>query len=328
MKDKCIFTEASLTDSVLYKAFNNNADMTTLLISATKESTIITEEYIQEQLLQIGRMNISPLVDSVLNAYKKGKIILLYPNKVKVPIGIPFFVTKLNGNPVGVIFVNNYGKSNKSEKGGDEKYLDIPMKDLYTLMEGAFIALTYATNKEHIKRSLGLMKISATVYVNMLLRLFTKEYQVSLEPDLYNKIVVACVMFYLDNIWESTNKSINASYALSNIQAGVDKATLLPFIDEYNSKNIKNISELIDFIKGLSTRVASLNFRYFTQCYINTFKPSVLFGLEVLPYFLFAVNSTMLGSFIVNIPMMSDVVKNISGIKAYYAELAKAVSTT
>lgn len=239
MKDKCIFTEASLTDSVLYKAFNNNSDMTTLLLSATKESTIITEEYIQEQLLQIGRMNISPLVDTVLNAYKKGKIILLYPNKVKVPIGIPFFVTKLNGNPVGVIFVNNYGKINKSEKGSDEKYLDIPMKDLYTLMEGAFIALTYATNKEHIKRSLGLMKISATVYVNMLLRLFTKEYQVSLEPDLYNKIVVACVMFYLDNIWESTNKSINASYALSNIQAGVDKATLLPFIDEYNSRILR-----------------------------------------------------------------------------------------
>ena len=86
MKDKCIFTEASLTDSVLYKAFNNNADMTTLLISATKESTIITEEYIQEQLLQIGRMNISPLVDTVLNAYKKVKIILLYPNKVKVKL--------------------------------------------------------------------------------------------------------------------------------------------------------------------------------------------------------------------------------------------------
>ena len=200
------------------------------------------------------------------------------------------------------------------------------MKDLYTLMEGAYISTVYGTNKEKIQRSLGLMKISTTIYVNMLLRLFTKEYQVSLEPDLYNKIVVSCALFYLDNIWGSTNKNINANYAMLNLQAGVDKGGMIPFIEEYYSKEITNIQQLIDFIKPLSTRVGSINFRYFIQCYINTFKPTALFGLEVLPYFLFTVNATMLGSFIINQVIMSDVVKHISGINTYYAELSKAVS--
>lgn len=327
MVNECIFTEASLTDSVLYKAFNANADMTATLIKATKDSTIITENYIQEQILQINRTKISPLVEDVLDAYKKGKIILLYTNNTKVPIGIPFFVTKLNGGTVGVIFVNNYGTISKSETNTSEVYLNIPMKDLYTLMEGAYISLIYATNKDKVKRSLGLMKISTTIYVNMMLRIFSKEYQVSLEPALYDKIVVSTALFYLDNVWESNNRSINTSYALANLQVGVDKGALLPFVDEYYNAKITNIQQLIEFIKGLSSRVASLNFRYFTQCYINTFKAASIFGMEVLPYFLFVVNSTMLGSFIINQVIMSDVIKQISGIKTYYAEMAKAVSS-
>ena len=66
--NECIFTEATLTDSVLYKAFNANSDMTSILLKATKDSTIITEDYIQEQILQINRTKISPLADDVLNA--------------------------------------------------------------------------------------------------------------------------------------------------------------------------------------------------------------------------------------------------------------------
>ena len=47
--------------------------------------------------------------------------------------------------------------------------------------------------------------------------------------------------------------------------------------------------------------------------------------MEVLPYFLYTIQTTMTGSFLVNQPVISEVVKGIKGVSAYYPELTKVV---
>ena len=87
-----------------------------------------------------------------------------------------------------------------------------------------------------------------------------------------------------------------------------------------------DIAKVIAFLSGLNPRLKSLNFRYFTQCYINTFGAPALFGMETLHYFLFAITSVLIGSFVVNQPIISDVVKNIKGMNSFYPELVKAIN--
>lgn len=326
--NESVFTEASLVDSVLYKSFNNNAEMTSTILSAIKDSIMLDSSYIQEQLMQIRRTRISPLADNVLKAYEDGDIVLLYSKVKKVPQALPFFATKMHGKIKVFIFVNNYGTISKSSLNSDEKYLNMTMKDLYVLMEGAYTSLKYAQNPMQTKRTLGLMKVSCNIYTNMILRILNKEYAVSMDQDLYAKVSFCIAKFFLQNIWMSDNKDVNFSYAVNTIHSniGVNRAAMLQVSDEMDDKNISNITELLDHLKEFSPRLASLNFRYFVQCYINTYKAGAMFSLECLPYFLYTIEATMIGSFLVNQPMIADITKNIKGMNTFYPELVKAIS--
>ena len=97
IKNESVVTEAALIDSVLYKTFNNNAELSGTILSAIKNSIIIDDSYIQEQLMQIRRTKISPLAENVLEAFQQGDIVLLYSKIKKVPQALPFFTTKIQG---------------------------------------------------------------------------------------------------------------------------------------------------------------------------------------------------------------------------------------
>ena len=91
------------------------------------------------------------------------------------------------------------------------------------------------------------------------------------------------------------------------------------------TKNVNTIEDLIEFLKTISPRLADINFRYFLQCFINTYKAGAMFGLECLPYFLYTIEASMIGSFLVNQPIISDITKNIKGMNQFYPELVKAI---
>jgi hypothetical protein len=322
-----IITEAALTDSVLYKSFNNNAELTTTLVAAMKNAIIIDSSYIQEQLMQIQRTRISPLSDKVLQAYEDGDIILMYAKVKKVPDALPFFITKLQGKIKAVIFVNNRGTISASSLNSEEKYLNITMKDLYVLMEGSYTALQYAIHPDKFQRSLGLMKVCSSLYTSMVLRILMREYSIANDQELYNKVCFAIGKFFLNNVWMSTNEDVVFTYAKNciNTNGGVNVAPLVQVNDEMNDRGITTIVDLLAYFKELSPRFKGLNFRYFTQCYINLYKAPAMFSMECLPYFLFTVEASMIGSFIVNQPMVYDVAKTTKGMNTFYPELAKLV---
>lgn len=321
-----LFTEASLTDSVAYKLFNNNAEMTKIIMTAIKDSIVLDSSYIQEHIIQIKRTKISPLADDVLKAYEDGEIVLLYSKVKKIPQSLPFFAAKIKGQVKVFIFVNNYGTISKSSVNSGEKYLNMTMKDLYVLMEGAYVSYRYAVYPNKVKKSLGLMKISCSIYTSMIIRILNKEHAISMDQDLYNKVAFCIGKFFVKNVWMSDNDDINFSYAANNISRDANKSDLLILSEMYDEKGISTIDQLFEFIKELSPRLKSLNFRYFLQQYIYTYKAGAVFSLECLPYFLFTIETSMIGSFIVNQPIISDITKNIKGMNTFYPELFRAIS--
>ena len=321
-----LFTEASLTSSVIYQSFNNNAEMTKNILSAIKDSIVIDSSYIEEQLMQIKRTRISPLLDDVLEAFNNGTIVLLYAKKKKIPQAIPFFALKTNNKIKVFIFTNNYGTITSDKKDTEKKFLNITMKDLYVLMEGAYVTYNYSAYPTKMIKNTGLMKISCSLYTSMLLRILNKEYAISMDQDVYNNVAFCIGKFFLKNIWGATNEDVIFSYACSNIKSAVNRADMMVISENYDSKNIESINQLLDFIKEFSQRLKPLNFRYFLQCYINTYKPNAMFSLECLPYFLYTIEAAMIGSFLVNQPIISDITKNTKGMNVFYPELVKALS--
>lgn len=322
-RDK-IYTEVALSDSMLYKTFNVSGTLTARLVETIKNSEKVDEKMIEEQLLQIKRSRVSPLYEDVINSFLTGKIVLLFSNVSNVLEAFPFFVTKTGHGVCSFIFLNNYGKITTDLKDSTTKYVDIPMKNLYALMEGAYVAREYALNPAKFGRSITLMKICTEVYTQMFLRIFNKEYSLVMDEESTAKVSFAVSKFFLENVWNTSSSELSFAYARSI--AGQKVTYDFTMInDEYNAIGITNIDELIKFLSTVTPRMRALTMRLFTDQFMRLYHPAALFSIETLPYFLFSVESVMIGSFIVNQPIINDILKTVKGIKNYYPELLKIV---
>jgi hypothetical protein len=295
------------------------------LISAIKSSTVIDSGYIEEQLLQIDKLKISPLTEKVIDSYKIGDIVLLYSNNSKIPQFFPFIVTKNNGRLIAFVFLSNYGKVIDNKRSVEKSsYMDIPTKDLYALMEGAFVALSYAKSPHIFTRNYGLMSTCMQIYVGLFNKILNREYALVMDREAADKASFIVAKFFLERVWGCENTNVVFQHAL-NVVSATSPTTMGLLNEEYNTANVENLEDMINLLKTVSPRLAPINLRYFMQCFINQFKASAIFATEVLPYFFFVVQTTMIGSFVVNQTLISDVVKNIKTIGVYYQELNKAI---
>ena len=318
-----VICESTLSDSYIYGLFNNDLTMTKRIAEAVKTGQVIDSSYIQEQILQIKRTRLSPLIDNVLKAYDEGNILLVYSEKVKITQAIPFVVLKSGGKNKAVIFINNYGAivDNGAVAGG--KLLNVPMKDLYVLMEGAYLAWAYYEYPVKFQRSIGLMKLINSIYTSMVIRILNKEYALSMNQDLFNSVSYCVSRFFLESVWGCDNKDIVYSYASQMCTATVNKSNLMILDDQYTNADIKSIDQLMTFMKTISPRLDNLSIRYFTEYYINTYRAPALLSMDVLPYMFFTLSVTYCGSFIVNQPTINDIIKNTKNSNIFYNELSK-----
>lgn len=320
-----MFYESTLSDSYIYGLFNNDLTMTKRISEAVKNGIVIDNSYIQEQILQIKRTRLSPLVDTVLKAYDDGNIILIYSKLIKITQAIPFVVLKMGGKNKVVIFINNYGSISDNSTVNGGKTLNVQMKDLYVLMEGAYLAWAYYEYPVKFQRSIGLMKLTNHIYTSMIMRILNKEYALSMNQELFNSVSYSVSRFYLERIWGSGNHDLIFTYASQTCTNTVNKANLLVLDDQYTQADIQSVDQLMTFIKSISPRLESLNIRYFTEYYINMYRAPALLSMDTLPYFIFTLVATYCGSFIVNQPIINDIIKNTKNSNIFYNELSKLV---
>lgn len=320
-----VVEESSMEDSYLFKMNNTSGEITTKMIQYIKGSIPITDNYLQEQLLQIKKTRISPLAEEVLGAYARGEIELLYNPKVKVSGAFPFIIRKdpnFRGNMYNVratIFISNFGMINKM----DNAFI-IDMKKLYVLLESAYIGLYSTTHPDSVKRSMGLMRCMCSIYTEMLKRLLNREFALNLDDDLYAKVSFCISKFFLTKIWESENNDINFNVALSCIR--LPNATMLKMIDDqYNSAEIKDIADMLLFVKTLSPKLETLSVRYIIDYYVRTYHPTAALSIDYLPYLFYVVIDTVIGGYTMNQKMLSDIMKHEPQLKNFYTEFGKII---
>lgn len=320
--------ESTLSDSYAFGLINQNMVITQRVGEAYTKGRVIQASAIQEQLLQIKRVRPSAIYDQVLKAFERGDVVLMYlDRKIKIPQSLPFIVIKDRNGPKAVIFVDNYGTlvDNVDVNGGE--ILNIPMKDLYALMEGAFLAWLYydlAPTGNPFEKNVGLMRFTNSVYTEMVMRILNREYALAgmSDPALFNQVAFAVSRFYLERVWEVKNPAVIFNYA-ATVNVNMNKQSLLLIDDNYTNANIKTIEDLIKFIRTISPRLETLTMRYFAECFINSYKGPALFGMDTLPYFIFTLSCAYVGVFMINQATVSEIIKTAKGANIYYNELSK-----
>lgn len=313
------FKESSMSDSFIYGLFNASGEIQTRILKALKEGMVLTESFIQEQMIQIEKTHISPLAPKVMKAFGEGRIRLVYWNTPtqKMTKTIPFIIHKSNIGVVASIFVGSYGKL-----VADNTQLQMPMKDLYILMEAAYLALNFQERPMIFKRNATIMKICNDVYVDMFLKLLNRDYALSLDIALNDRVAFCISKFFLERVWESTYPEVVYNYAVqTTVEKHFDDLKLLN--EEYNAHTIENISDLFEFLKSLTPKMADLKVRYFVERFINTYGSSSILAIDYLPYLIFLIDNTIIGGFLVPQNTISDIIKNTKDIRKFWVELAK-----
>jgi hypothetical protein len=322
-----LYTEAALSDSVVYKSFNVRGVLQERLLKALNNNTVIDESYIAEELLKIKRVRISPLADDVISAVQNKEIVLLYVDKsINIPQAFPFIVIKDHGKNKAFVFLNNYAKLVSVKTDTADGVLDVKdFKNLYALMEGAFIALFFSRYPSKILNNSRIREVCLETYKQMFIRILNKEYSISANQELYAKVSYSISRFFLMNMWNMTNMNNIQNIIVSSIGIGSTPYNLAALADEYEDADIQNIEDLIGFLSNISPRLNQLSMPYFTKAILLQYKPEALFSMEVLPYLLFTIQSAMVGSFLINQPVISDILKNIKSANGYYSELVKII---
>lgn len=312
--------ENTMEDSLVYKTFNQANGVVDKIVKYLSSGVPLDKSYIEDQYAIIRRgAGISPLSQKVLEAFNNGDIEIIWNNTEKVGVAMPFIVRrKSDGKVVSTIFINAFATIK------DDSILVIPAKQLYGLMEGAYIALKLQTDPVKVMKNAELMMTTASVYTEMMARILNKEYALTLDKILYDKVCYCIKRFYLECVWEYPNTGLVSNYASSDLKY-IQQFDLDALDATYSKMEIKTIANLLEFVKSLSPRMSDLNLRYYIERFIKTYHGSSILSIDYLPYVFFVITNVIMSTFLVSQTALNDIIKNTKNINRFYSELARVM---
>ena len=312
--------ENTMEDSLVYKTFNQANGVVDKIVKYLSSGVPLDKSYIEDQYAIIRRgAGISPLSQKVLEAFNNGDIEIVWNNTEKVGVAMPFIVRrKSDGKVVSTIFINAFATIK------DDSILVIPAKQLYGLMEGAYIALKLQTDPVKVMKNAELMMTTASVYTEMMARILNKEYALTLDKVLYDKVCYCIKRFYLECVWEYPNTGLVSNYASSDLKY-IQQFDLDALDATYSKMEIKTIANLLEFVKSLSPRMSDLNLRYYIERFIKTYHGASILSIDYLPYVFFVITNVIMSTFLVSQTALNDIIKNTKNINRFYSELARVM---
>lgn len=312
--------ENTMEDSLVYKTFNQANGVVDKIVKYLSSGVPLDKSYIEDQYAIIRRgAGISPLSQKVLEAFNNGDIEIIWNNTEKVGVAMPFIVRrKSDGKVVSTIFINAFATIK------DDSILVIPAKQLYGLMEGAYIALKLQTDPVKVMKNAELMMTTASVYTEMTARILNKEYALTLDKVLYDKVCYCIKRFYLECVWEYPNTGLVSNYASSDLKY-IQQFDLDALDATYSKMEIKTIANLLEFVKSLSPRMSDLNLRYYIERFIKTYHGSSILSIDYLPYVFFVITNVVMSTFLASQTALNDIIKNTKNINRFYSELARVM---
>lgn len=312
--------ENTMEDSLVYKTFNQANGVVDKIVKYLSSGVPLDKSYIEDQYAIIRRgAGISPLSQKVLEAFNNGDIEIIWNNTEKVGVAMPFIVRrKSDGKVVSTIFINAFATIK------DDSILVIPAKQLYGLMEGAYIALKLQTDPVKVMKNAELMMTTASVYTEMMARILNKEYALTLDKVLYDKVCYCIKRFYLECVWEYPNTGLVSNYASSDLKY-IQQFDLDALDATYSKMEIKTIANLLEFVKSLSPRMSDLNLRYYIERFIKTYHGPSILSIDYLPYVFFVITNVVMSTFLVSQTALNDIIKNTKNINRFYSELARVM---
>lgn len=309
----------SIRETYLYGTLNNSGYVDKLIKTAFTKGKVLRDEDLLYEVTTINKYYKFPLKKDVMDFYKSGNIRpIVFPKGIeeKIPISIPFILAPINNKIGGYTFIDTYKTYNAKE----DSY-SIDPKKLYCMLESTYMASIIQEYYPAISRNNVFCTEAPSIFAHMFIRVLNRKYALNVDKRAYTKMLYLAAKFFLVNhLGLDEDSDTVTNYALK-----VSEAESSMLIDEVDNRmtathSFQNISTFIRGINAnalnISQSLSELVLKDFIVDYVQMYHSSALFALEHLSYFMFLVDSVILGAYLNNQAVLEDIVGK-SGAKLY-----------
>ena len=309
----------SIRDTFLYSSMNKGEYMDKSIRAIISKGKRLKPDDLQYEVSTINKYYKFPMKKGVLTAFEDGTIkalVLPQGTTEKVSASIPFLLYSNGGGVNAYVFIDNYTQYNKAS----DTYSIDPRK-LYCLLESAYLAIIIQKNHLVLARSNVIASEGSLIYAHTFIRVLNRKYALNVDKRAYSKVLFLAAKFFMINLMgmEPDSEAVfNYAVKASDAESPIMLRELDQRFDE--DKAYTNINTLIQFISKnsylIAKGLAELTLRDYLVDFVNLYQSSATFALEHMSYFMFMVDSVLLGAYLNNQSVLEDIVGK-SGAKLY-----------
>ncbi len=303
----------SLSSTYLYKFYDKTVHFSDTIVKLTKDSKVLGDEELIDYISSFERRYSFSLKQKIIEDYRSGRVKLLYCDKqYKLPTTLPAYLMNTGNGIVTCVNLSNNMTVTKNN------LYNIDYKTLFGYMQlGSTLAICYQ-KYSYLKNKSSLIKLGVYAYSKLFTKVLNRIFSLSITPGKSDTILYLSGMFFLVNMLGRDEESLqtsNKSYALANCNQA-NKLVIDDYISKFQTEDFKDIDTFLQAIAKYIPGMETLDTRQFVSNYISQYGPSMLLGIEYLPYFFGNLGYVLVGSYLNNQPVIETTVgaQTIDGI--------------
>lgn len=282
---------ATLSSSYEWNQLNRGNSLNNKIATLLKDGQIIPPSRIQTAMLTLKNRLKSPIMNKLQAAIDDGKLVMIYAAGIKVPVYLPFVITKPTPNScVSYVFLNNLDASCAGEN--DEVFVNV--RKLKVSLESCYIGMKIIEMGDSPKlKSTAIIRSGSKIYSNIIAECINRKHGIKIDPLIHNAILFLATKYYIFTMLGCKNmdETVMRNYCLFNCR-GVEYVELQRIADQFLDDDFRDIGALllkISNVEEFQKRLGNLTVSNFLESYINMYDASMLLGLETFNYFFFNV---------------------------------------
>ncbi|MCM1219756.1 MAG: hypothetical protein NC548_35185 [Lachnospiraceae bacterium] len=307
---------ASLGSSYQWNMMNQNGAVTNRIAEVLKNERAVTPEQLATAFSTIRNRVRSPIMNQLMDAIKKGDIVMVFAETVKIPLYLPFIVLQANGKYTGVVFLDH------CECTPGETEYNVDPRKLKVSLESCYFALRMmAMDSAHSTKlvSPDLIRPATKIYTHSLIECINRKYSIKLDQIIYNQVSFMISRFFIGTVLgynpDSSIMENFCLYDLKNPEIGIIRIVN----DQFTPDDMKNVStfitKLVD-VPELKGRIGKLNVSSLVQMYVSLYNAPMTLALEVFPYLVYNILSVIQTTYVNNYHMLKNIIGD-DGNKLY-----------
>jgi len=308
---------ANLSNSYQWNLMNSNNSITERIAEIMKTGVQVTPDKLNTSLKILQNRVKSLIFNQMIAALADGRMVMVYCEKVKVPLYLPFIVLKTaNHAQTGIVFLNHCEcVPGEEEYSVDPRKLKVSLESCYFAIR--MMELDIAHNPKLTSPSI--IRPATKIYTHAVTECINRKYTIKLDQSVYNQVSFMVSRYFINTVL-GYNPDIATveNFCLYELK-NPDISSIRVVNDQFEVEDFADIGKFLSklvTIPQVQGRIGQMNVNTFVQMYVTLYNAPMTLALEVFSYLVYNILSVLQTTYVNNYHMLKNIVGD-DGNKLY-----------